>query len=196
MTVAENAYKWFQRNVQNIIPDDELERIEEGKTGAKLEAVVPKEKAPLYKFAYVSMSNVTSTFCMYEALKYVSFTTTVVGRSMKIIPVMLMGVALNGQSYPSKEYMIGIAITFGVLVFKFGDINTQFAAKHPGHKRGADEYRAGTNARTSEAIETTKAKNQRQLSGIVGAAAAMALDAVDNVNPYTHALTSIQSGDY
>ena len=30
MTVAENAYKWFQKNVQNIIPEDELERIEEG----------------------------------------------------------------------------------------------------------------------------------------------------------------------
>ena len=107
----------------------------------------PKPKAPLYKFAFVSMSNVTSTFCMYEALKYVSFTTTVVGRSMKIIPVMLMGVVLNGQSYPMKEYMIGVAITFGVLVFKFGDINTQMAPtqknKHPGYKAGAHEYSAG-----------------------------------------------------
>jgi len=151
MTLCENAYKWFKKNVQNVEPDEELEAIEEGKdkksTGSAKDDAAPKPKAPLYKFAFVSMSNVTSTVCMYEALKYVSFTTTVVGRSMKIIPVMLMGVLLNGQSHPLKEYMIGIVITFGVLVFKFGDINTQLAPsnKHPGHKAGAHEYKAGAN---------------------------------------------------
>lgn len=38
----------------------------------------PQHKAPLYKYAFCSLSNIMSSWCQYEALKYVSFPTQVV----------------------------------------------------------------------------------------------------------------------
>lgn len=33
----------------------------------------PRQKCPLYKYSYCSLSNILSSWCQYEALKYVSF---------------------------------------------------------------------------------------------------------------------------
>lgn len=33
----------------------------------------PRNKCPLYKYAFCSITNIMSSFCQYEALKYVSF---------------------------------------------------------------------------------------------------------------------------
>lgn len=38
----------------------------------------PQHKAPLYKYAFCSLSNIMSSWCQYEALKYVSFPTQVI----------------------------------------------------------------------------------------------------------------------
>lgn len=40
----------------------------------------PKFKAPFYKFSFTSLSNVLSSWCQLEALKYVSFPTQVLGK--------------------------------------------------------------------------------------------------------------------
>jgi adenosine 3'-phospho 5'-phosphosulfate transporter B2 len=37
----------------------------------------PRHVAPLYKYVYCSFSNIMSSWCQYEALKYVSFPTQV-----------------------------------------------------------------------------------------------------------------------
>lgn len=37
----------------------------------------PQHKAPLYKYVFCSLSNIMSSWCQYEALKYVSFPTQV-----------------------------------------------------------------------------------------------------------------------
>ena len=38
----------------------------------------PQHKAPLYKYVFCSLSNIMSSWCQYEALKYVSFPTQVI----------------------------------------------------------------------------------------------------------------------
>ena len=40
-------------------------------------------KAPVWKYFLVSMANVYATTCQYEALKYVSFTVQILGKSFK-----------------------------------------------------------------------------------------------------------------
>ena len=37
----------------------------------------PRHKAPLYKYSYCSFSNILSSWCQYEALKFISFPTQV-----------------------------------------------------------------------------------------------------------------------
>ncbi len=37
----------------------------------------PRHRAPLYKYSYCSFSNIISSWCQYEALKFISFPTQV-----------------------------------------------------------------------------------------------------------------------
>jgi len=55
-----------------------------------------------------------------EALRYVSFATQVLGKSCKMVPVMVGGLLLGGKSYTFVEYVQVIMITVGVCVFNFG----------------------------------------------------------------------------
>lgn len=78
---------------------------------------LPRLKAPFYKFSFTSLSNVLSSFCQLEALKYLSFPSQVLGKSSKMIPVMIMGKVISGKSYPTYEYLIAVAIIVGVSTF-------------------------------------------------------------------------------
>ncbi|GMH56544.1 hypothetical protein TrRE_jg9029 [Triparma retinervis] len=56
--------------------------------------------------SYSAVSNMLSSWCQYEALKYVTFPAQTLFKSFKILPVMLMGKFLRNQSYPFYEYML------------------------------------------------------------------------------------------
>ncbi|RXH84491.1 hypothetical protein DVH24_032775 [Malus domestica] len=45
--------------------------------------------APVYKYCLVSISNILTTTCQYEALKYVSFPVQTLAKCAKMIPVMV-----------------------------------------------------------------------------------------------------------
>jgi adenosine 3'-phospho 5'-phosphosulfate transporter B2 len=79
--------------------------------------------APLYKFSFSSVSNIMSSVCQYEALKFVSFPTQVLAKSCKMVPVMLMGYVVNGKKYSLKEYLIACAVTAGAAMFKLAETN-------------------------------------------------------------------------
>jgi len=74
-------------------------------------------KAPLWKYVIVSISNVLATTCQYEALKYVSFPVQMLGKSFKMMPVMLWGIAISGKRYGLKEWTVALFITMGVTMF-------------------------------------------------------------------------------
>ncbi|EDO46818.1 predicted protein [Nematostella vectensis] len=77
----------------------------------------PQHRAPLYKYSYSSFSNIMSSWCQYEALKFVSFPTQVLCKASKIIPVMLMGKLVSKKSYPYYEYFIAVVLSVGVSLF-------------------------------------------------------------------------------
>jgi len=83
--------------------------------------VVNKEslenKAPLWKYGIVSLSNVAATTCQYECLKYVSFPVQMLGKSFKMMPVMLWGMALSGKKHSLTDWGVALAVTFGVTEF-------------------------------------------------------------------------------
>ena len=81
------------------------------------------KSTPLYKFSFSSVSNILSSVCQYEALKYVSFPTQVLAKSCKMVPVMLMGYAVNRKTYSLFEYAIACAVTAGAAVFKLYEEN-------------------------------------------------------------------------
>jgi len=81
----------------------------------------PRHKAPLYKYSYCSFSNIMSSWCQYEALKYVSFPTQVLAKASKIIPVMLMGKVVSNKKYEYFEYVVALLISVGMVAFLIGN---------------------------------------------------------------------------
>merc|ERR1719198_2400852 len=74
-------------------------------------------KAPLWKYLAISFSNVYASTCQYEALKYVSFPVQMLGKSFKMMPVMLWGMAVSGKRFSVTDWMIAFAVTGGVVEF-------------------------------------------------------------------------------
>eukprot|EP00439_Symbiodinium_sp_Y106_P045355 s1655_g5.t1 len=83
---------------------------------------------PIWKYLAVSLSNVSATWCQYEALKYVSFPVQMLGKSFKMMPVMLWGIAISGQKYKLADWLIAAGVTGGVTAFLLtGDIKSKHA---------------------------------------------------------------------
>uniref|UniRef100_A0A7S2FI24 Sugar phosphate transporter domain-containing protein n=1 Tax=Alexandrium andersonii TaxID=327968 RepID=A0A7S2FI24_9DINO len=73
--------------------------------------------APLWKYLVVSLSNVFASTCQYESLKYVSFAVQMLGKSFKMMPVMLWGMAISGKRYSLTDWLIAAGVTAGVTEF-------------------------------------------------------------------------------
>jgi len=84
-------------------------------------AIVNREQfgngAPLWKYLIVSLSNVFASTCQYESLKYVSFAVQMLGKSFKMMPVMLWGMAISGKQYGLTDWLVAAGITAGVTEF-------------------------------------------------------------------------------
>jgi len=90
-----------------------------------------KNVAPLWKYLAISFSNVAATYCQYEALKWVSFPVQMLGKSFKMMPVMIWSILISGKKYKAKDWAIAAAVTFGVTEFLLtGDISSSK------HKKG------------------------------------------------------------
>jgi len=87
----------------------------------------PRHKAPLFKYSYCSFSNIMSSWCQYEALKYVSFPTQVLAKASKIIPVMLMGKVVSKKKYEYYEYVVAVLISVGMVAFLMGNSDSKKA---------------------------------------------------------------------
>lgn len=77
----------------------------------------PTHKTPLYKYSFSSFSNIMSSWCQYEALKYVSFPTQVICKASKTLAVILMGKIVSRKKFPAYEYVCAALIFVGVSVF-------------------------------------------------------------------------------
>ncbi len=56
----------------------------------------------IYEYSFPSISNMLSSWCQYEALRYVSFPATTLMKSFKLGPVMLMGKLLGNKNCTFK----------------------------------------------------------------------------------------------
>mmetsp|Transcript_22689 Transcript_22689/g.32013 ORF Transcript_22689/g.32013 Transcript_22689/m.32013 type:complete len:427 (+) Transcript_22689:203-1483(+) len=80
-------------------------------------AICYNNTAPYYAFTPCAFSNTMSSWSQYASLRFVSFPVQTVFKSSKIIPVMIMGMALKGTKYPSSQYCEALLITIGVAIF-------------------------------------------------------------------------------
>ena len=73
--------------------------------------------SPLWEYSFPSVANMLSSWCQYEALKYVSFPTQMLAKAFKMVPVMLMGKVLHNKAYETYEYFTGGVVAFGLYLF-------------------------------------------------------------------------------
>ncbi|XP_071518754.1 adenosine 3'-phospho 5'-phosphosulfate transporter 1 [Panulirus ornatus] len=85
----------------------------------------PRHTAPIYKYSYCSFSNIMSSWCQYEALKYVTFPTQVLAKASKIIPTMMMGKIVSSKKYEYYEYVTAVLISFGMTMFLLGSTESK-----------------------------------------------------------------------
>jgi adenosine 3'-phospho 5'-phosphosulfate transporter B2 len=71
----------------------------------------------LWEYSFPSVANMLSSWCQYEALKYVSFPVAMLAKAFKMVPVMLMGKYMNNKKYESYEYLSGAVVGFGLYLF-------------------------------------------------------------------------------
>mmetsp|Transcript_39568 Transcript_39568/g.73775 ORF Transcript_39568/g.73775 Transcript_39568/m.73775 type:complete len:353 (-) Transcript_39568:224-1282(-) len=84
---------------------------------AKIKGEDWRLKAPIVSYLIVSLSNVFASTCQYEALKYVSFPVQMLGKSFKMMPVMLWGMVISQKRYAAKEWAVAFFVTWGVTQF-------------------------------------------------------------------------------
>jgi hypothetical protein len=63
----------------------------------------PSRSTIIYEYSFPSISNMLSSWCQYEALRYVSFPATALFKCFKLAPVMLMGKILGNKSCKSRH---------------------------------------------------------------------------------------------
>ncbi|XP_020252594.1 UDP-galactose/UDP-glucose transporter 5B-like isoform X2 [Asparagus officinalis] len=73
--------------------------------------------APIYKYCAISISNILTTTCQYEALKYVSFPVQTLAKCAKMIPVMIWGTVIMQKKYNGKDYLFALLVTLGCSFF-------------------------------------------------------------------------------
>eukprot|EP00448_Togula_jolla_P039170 CAMPEP_0170621512 /NCGR_PEP_ID=MMETSP0224-20130122/28637_1 /TAXON_ID=285029 /ORGANISM="Togula jolla, Strain CCCM 725" /LENGTH=344 /DNA_ID=CAMNT_0010947769 /DNA_START=60 /DNA_END=1094 /DNA_ORIENTATION=- len=74
-------------------------------------------KAPLWKYLAISFSSVFASACQYEALRYVSFPVQMLGKSFKMMPVMMWGMIVSSKHYGMVDWLVALAVTGGVTEF-------------------------------------------------------------------------------
>jgi len=88
-------------------------------------------QCPMWKYLVISFSNVGATTCQYEALKYVSFPVQMLGKSFKMMPVMLWGIVISGKYYGITDWTVAACVTGGVTMFLMtGPISSSDDAKN------------------------------------------------------------------
>ena len=77
-------------------------------------------KLPLKEIFHSGSSQMLAMAASNEALRYVSYPTQVLGKSCKMVPVMLGGLVLGGRKFSRFQYLSVAFVTFGVFLFNYG----------------------------------------------------------------------------
>ena len=82
-------------------------------------------RAGFFDFSFVSISNVLSAWFQYEALKLVNFTTVVLFKGSRILPVMIMGRIISKTKNSAFDWITAVLLCVGSVMFMVSkDIKT------------------------------------------------------------------------
>jgi adenosine 3'-phospho 5'-phosphosulfate transporter B2 len=93
----------------------------------------PSQTTVIYEYSFPSISNMLSSWCQYEALRYVSFPAATLFKAFKLAPVMAMGKILGNKSYPQYDYIVALLIGVGIAMFMTSTDDLHFGEDYLGN---------------------------------------------------------------
>ncbi|KAK0059449.1 solute carrier family 35 member B1-like [Biomphalaria glabrata] len=80
-----------------------------------------RDSTPNYLYAICSLTYLGAMLASNHSLQHVSYPTQVLGKSIKPIPVMVLGVLFARKRYPLAKYFCVLLIVMGVAMFMYKD---------------------------------------------------------------------------
>ena len=74
---------------------------------------------PIFEYATVALSYLSAMLFSFTALNHMSYPMQALGKSCKMIPVMLMGIVIRKRRYSVREFFCVGLVTVGVALFSF-----------------------------------------------------------------------------
>lgn len=94
------------------------------------------DRTPRRLYAWCSLTYLGAMLASNHSLQHVSYPTQVLGKSVKPIPVMVLGVLLAGKRYPIAKYLFVLMIVLGVALFMYKDQKDSYAGDHHAYGMG------------------------------------------------------------
>lgn len=91
-----------------------------GSNGVDKAAVLPRQPSAsrlLRLYAFVAFVSSAAAPFGFLALSHISFPTLLLGKSCKLVPVMLMNILLYRRKFPLHKYLLVALVTVGIYVF-------------------------------------------------------------------------------
>lgn len=94
----------------------QCERISNGDTGNR--------RGSLRDYALLSVMTSGSMYLTNAALAYINYTTRIVAKCSKVIPVMIVGTFMHGRRYGMEDYAMCLLLVLGITMFTMGDVDS------------------------------------------------------------------------
>jgi UDP-galactose transporter B1 len=109
-----------------------------GKSDAPGQAPLSATRALLLRYLQCAVFITSAAPFGFAALSYISYPTMVLGKSCKLVPVMLMNVLLYRRRFARHKYVVVALVTAGITLFMV------FGNEKAGGKKGGKHGGAGT----------------------------------------------------
>lgn len=74
-------------------------------------------RPPMWKYVVIALPNVIACWSQYEALKFVSYSVQMLGKSVRMLPSMCYGSVVDGRRYNCGDWFIAIAVAAGAVQY-------------------------------------------------------------------------------
>ena len=82
-----------------------------------LKMILPNVSGNIW-MAVISFTYLSAMGASNQSLNYVNYPTQALGKSCKMIPIMLLNVLIGGKKYSLREYLCVLSITLGIVFFR------------------------------------------------------------------------------